>query len=111
MDLRAVKMTDKHTSGCNDSVHMPKHLECSRKSFRHGYLRRHIALEADNLQRVEFQMFASSGDLREPLSQKDDRIVKTYQQIRRVLPPLSELRTALDLGGRWTRTLYIFLKV
>ena len=30
-------VTDKHTSGCNDSVHTPKHLECSRKSLRHGY--------------------------------------------------------------------------
>jgi hypothetical protein len=37
MDLRVVKVTDKHTSGCNDSVHTPKHLECSRKSLRHGY--------------------------------------------------------------------------
>lgn len=36
-DLRVVKVTDKHTSGCNDSVHTPKHLECSRKSLRHGY--------------------------------------------------------------------------
>jgi hypothetical protein len=111
MDLPVVQATDKHTSGCNDSVHTPKHLEYSRKSLRHGYFRRYIALKADNLQRVEFQMFASSRDLRELPSRKDDWIVKTYLQIRRVLPPLSALRTALGLGGRWKRTLYMILKV
>jgi hypothetical protein len=107
VDLRVVQVTDTHTSGCNDGVDTPKHLDRSRKSLRHGYFRRHIALEADNLQRVEFQMFASSGDLREPPSRKDAQIVKPYLQIRRVLPPLSALRTALGLGGRWRRTLYI----
>lgn len=36
MDLRLVDVADKRTSGCNDCVHTPKQLECSRKSLRHG---------------------------------------------------------------------------
>ncbi len=36
-NLPVVEVTDKPTSGCNDSIHTPEHLECSRKSFHHRY--------------------------------------------------------------------------
>jgi hypothetical protein len=69
----AVDVINLLTSGRNDSVHTPECPEDTRESIRDGFFRRHITLQADDLQPVKFQIFAGSGDLRFHPHKREER--------------------------------------